>query len=413
MAIKKIDIGKLKSGMVLADNVYGEIKGNKVLLMAKNTLISNDGQVRRLIDGNIKFVEIDTDRGADTFLSLTQQKKWDDVVKETKDVKTVDQLLSRHISNFINSVTTTIMKTHTSRLYINEEPVSSIIKEMIIFVENHTDILLAMIRLKSLNEYTFNHSINTTVLCISIANSLGFKYNDIVRFATGTFLADVGMSSYPSKMVSRPSGLAKKEIEEIQKHPAYAVEFLKKNGIDDPLIEAIILQHHERFDGSGYPYGLKDEEIHPISKLFAIADVYVAMTSSRPHRPGIPPHMVLGEIHKMSGTLFDPKMKDYFIKHVGVYPAGNMVELTSGNVAIVVSQNKSDPLRPLVIVFQKARKLSASSAGISAQRDLLSIKRGAWELVDLSTDDGRFGKIVRGVDHRKYNININSYLIQV
>ena len=298
-------------------------------------------------------------------------------------------------------------------MIINEEPASSIIKELLVFVENNTDILLALIRLKGINEYTFNHSVNTTVLCISLASTLGFKYQDIVRFAQGTFMADIGMTSFQKKMISRPSGLSKKEIDEIKKHPILAVDFLKKVGVDDSLIDIIILQHHERFDGSGYPYGLKGDEIHPISKLFAIVDVYIAMTSSRPQRPGIPPHMVLGEIHKLSGTHFDPRMKDFFIKKIGVYPTGSLVEMTSGHVGIVVSQNKTDPLRPVVIVFQKQKKLSGGSAGISARPDIISMSRVTWEVVDLSNADESIGKIRRGLDHREYHLNPNTYLLQL
>ena len=413
MAIKKIEIGKLKIGMVIASPVFVERKGRNVLLMNENTYIASDHQVRRLLDENVQFVEIDTDKGADTITTLDRQKKWDDMKSEKTDTKAMDSLLSRHINALIGAVTNTIMKTPTSRMIINDEPASSIIKELLVFVENNTDILLSLIRLKAINEYTFNHSVNTTVLCISLAGTLGFKYKDIVRFAQGTFLADIGMTSFPSKMMSRPSGLTKKEIDEIKKHPILAVDFLKKVGVDDSLIEIIIIQHHERFDGSGYPYGLQGDEIHPISKLFAIVDVYVAMTSTRPQRPGIPPHIVLGEIHKLSGTHFDPRMKDFFIKQVGIFPTGNLVELTSGHVGIVVSQNKADPLRPVAIVFQKHKKLTGPSTGISAKPDIIAMSRGAWEVVDLSNADESIGKIRRGLDHREYHLNPNTYLLQL
>ncbi len=413
MAIKRIDIGKLKTGMVIATPVFIERKGRNVLLMNENTYIASEHQIRRLLNEDVKWVEIDTDKGADTITTLDRQKKWEELRTAKTDTKAMDSLLSRHINALLSAVTGTIMKTPTSNMIISEEPAASIIKELLVFVENNTDILLALVRLKGLNEYTFNHSVNTTVLCISLASSLGFKYKDIVRFAQGAFFANIGMTSFPSKMISRPSGLSKKEIDEIKKHPILAVDFLKKVGVNDNLVEIIILQHHERFDGSGYPYGLKGDEIHPISKLFAIADVYIAMTSSRPQRPGIPPHMVLGEIHKLSGTHFDPRMKDFFIKQVGVYPTGSLVELTSGHVGIVVSQNKTDPLRPVALVFQKQKKLSSGSAGISSRPDIISMSRTAWEVVDLANTDESKGKIKRGLDHREYNLNPNTYLLQL
>lgn len=409
--IKKIDIRKLQVGMSLAQPAYRTQGGNKVLLLPYNTLISNELQIRRLIDAGITSIEIDTDKGADTFLSLVAQRKWEELVKDNKYINTSELLLARHTKTFINSFTNTILKTHISRIQINEGPIASIIKDVILFVENNSDVLMSLIRLKSINDYTFRHSVNTTVLCISLAHALGFKYSDIVRFASGTLLADIGMTSYPSRMIKRPSGLAKREIEEIKKHPLYAVEFLEKIGINDPFIETIILQHHERYDGSGYPIGIRGDDIHPISKLFSITDVYVAMTSPRPHRAGIPPHMVLSEIHGFSGTLFDPVMKDFFIKHIGVYPAGNMVELTKGGIALVVNQNRSEPLLPLVIIFKKRKKINRGRYSKTKDDDFI-ISRGSWDLVDLSKDKS-LGKIKRGLDHRRFNINPNSYLLQV
>ena len=175
----------------------------------------------------------------------------------------------------------------------------------------------------------------------------------------------------------------------------------------------MIIQHHERFDGTGYPYGLKGDEIHSISKIFAIADVYTAMTSQRPQRPGIPPHMVLAEILRMSGTLYDPKMSKYFIKYIGVFPVGNMVELTSDRLAIVASQNKSDPLRPVVVLFTTKKKIKTSEK-IKDDSDVkYTLSRGKWELVDLAKEGYKFGKIKRGLDHRKYRINPVSYLDKI
>ena len=267
--------------------------------------------------------------------------------------------------------------------------------------------------MKSTNEYTYSHSINVTVMCVSIGNTLGFNFTDITRFGIGTLLADLGMSNYPASIIRRPSGLSRKEKEQIRKHPQYTLEFIKKNGINDSLIEKVILQHHERFDGSGYPEGLKGDEIHPISKLFAIADVYIAMTSIRPHRSGIPPHMVLADTLKKSGTLFDPKITKLFIKHIGVFPVGNLVELTSGRVGFVAAPNKSNPLKPVVILFQSKKKLSYSEKMKNEDDVDYTINRGKWELTDLSKGNGEFGQIKRGLDHRRYGLNPDSFLDQL
>jgi len=412
MAIKKIDIGKLRIGMTLANPIFGEIKKKRVMLLHAGSTIENESQLRHLKAAGVKTVEIDTASGKDTFLSLLDQKSWNDISKTKRDGKSSEALISRYLENFTSAVTNFISNNFTSRTLIRNEIVASLMKEIILFVENNIDVLIAMVRLKGIAEFTFAHSVNTTVLCLSVATSLKLNYTDIKRFGTGVLLADLGMTSFPSRMILRPSGFSKKEVEELHKHPRYTVDFLKKNGIGDPFIETVIIQHHERFDGTGYPKGLKGDEIHAISKLFAIADVYNAMTSTRPHRQGIPPHIVNAEILGQAGTKYDPKITKIFIKHVGVFPVGNMVELTSGRLGLVADQNTKDPLRPLVIIFHTKKKIKTLDK-TKTDEPGVTITRGNWQLVDLATDDGRFGKIRRGLDHRLYNINPDYYLSQV
>ncbi|MFC1650472.1 HD-GYP domain-containing protein [Candidatus Latescibacterota bacterium] len=410
MALKKIDIRKLEVGMHIIDPIYIKVNNNTVLLMPDNTLIVSEGQIRRLIDAEVTTVTIDTDKGTDTFQSLLSQKKWDDVA--TGDSSAANLLLGRHITSFVDSFTTIVTTSVTSRILIGDNRITNILKEILQKIQDNTDVLMAMIRLKSVNEYTYTHSVNVTVMGVAFAIKLGFNKTDIIRFGTGVLLADLGMTSFSSSILRRPSGLSKIEKEEIKKHPFHSVEFLKKNGIEDSLIETIIIQHHERYDGTGYPKGLKGEEIHSISKLFSIIDVYLAMTSQRPQRAGIPPHMVLADILRNSGTLYDPKMSKYFIKFIGVFPVGNMVELTTERLAIVASQNNQDPLRPVIILFTTKKKISVSSK-MKDDSPKYTIARGQWELVDLAHEGAKYGKIKRGIDHRQYRLNPISYLDQV
>ena len=413
MPIKRIDIRKLKTGMCVAVPVYQERNGRRVLLIAANTVITNDTQLQHIIKSGITSVEIDTDKGTDTFTTLLQQKKWDDIKSTTKDPSVTEAIVTRYQQAFVNAVGNTTTRNVTSRVLLGEGRVALVLRDILESIQANVDLLIAMNRLRTLNEYTFDHSVNVTVLCISIGIELGINVNDVVRFGTGTLLADIGMTNYPAALTRRPAGLSRKEREEIQKHPIYTMEFLHGIGIDDKVIEKAILQHHERFDGSGYPNGLKGEEIHSLSRLFAIADVYIAMTSSRPQRSGNPPHLALTEIHGKSGILFDPAMARVFIKHVGVFPVGNMVELTSGRFAIVASLNKNDPLRPVAILFNAKKKLTASIHGASSTEDNFILSVGRWDLVDLASEGAEFGRIKRGVDHRKFNIKPQFYLEQV
>ena len=411
MPIKRIDISKLKTGMSLANPVYAERDRRRVLLLTNNTLITNELQIKRLMNAGIQTVEIDTDRGIDTFHTLLEQKRWEEIAQLAKSTGTTEAIISRHIDTFINSITTTVSKNITSRNVIREDPINALFKDIIYFIEDHIDLLLALVRLKTASEYTFSHAVNTTILSISLANYIKLSYPDIKRLGLGAMLADLGMTSYPSRMIKRPSGLSKKELVEIKKHPLYTLQFLEKIGISDYLIETLIIQHHERYDGTGYPNGLQGDELHTISKLFSITDVYDAMTSTRPHRIGLPPHMVLAEILKMSGTLFDPQLAKIFIKHIGVFPVGSMVELTSGRFALVAGLNKSEPLKPPVIIFSTRKTYFSDTS--NDRYSNISISRGNWELVDLASEGAMYGRIRRGLDHRKFHVNPEYYLKHV
>lgn len=413
MPFKKIVIGKLQVGMNISRPIYINTDGKNVLLMSENTLIRNELQKRRLIDAGIQTVEIDTDKGIDTIKSLLNQQKWTDLVGSLKDQGISETMLSRHIQKFVATFTGVISKNYTSRMLISDTRVAYILKEVLKFVRSNTDLLMSLIRLNAINKYTFSHSVNVTVMLISLAQKLKLDSAHIARLSTGALVADIGMTNFPPTMIRRPSGLSKKELQEIEKHPEFTLQFLDKVGIHDDLIETLVLQHHERYDGSGYPKGLKGDELHPASKLFAIADVYIAMTSPRPHRSGLPPHMVHAHILEKSGILFDPAIAKLFIRHIGVFPAGNMVELTNGDYALVAVPNKKDPLRPVVILFKTKKKLRKAEKIKNHDDGDVTIVRNQWKLVDLTAGNGNFGRIKRGLDHRTLGIKPNSYLDQI
>jgi HD-GYP domain-containing protein (c-di-GMP phosphodiesterase class II) len=413
MPVKRIDIRKLKVGMCIASPIYVEKNGRRVLLFAENSLVINEGQIRRILDAGKAAVDIDTNKGIDTFITLNRQRKWEELKKTLTDPNLTEALINRQSDAFITSISTILTRSVTSRVFLGENRVALILRDIVDSIHSNVDLLFALARLRTHSAYTYSHSINVTVLSISLGIELGMNVNDITRFGMGALLADLGMTTYPSALTKRPSGLTNKEKIEIRKHPLYAVEFLQKVGIDDKVIEKAVLQHHERYNGSGYPHGLMGEDISPLSRLFAIADVYIAMTSPRPHRSGYPPHAVLAEILQMSGTLYDPAMTEVFIKHIGVFPVGNMVELTSGRFAIVASANRNDPLRPVVIIFNAKRKLSVRESTTLEDEDSYILSVGRLELVDLAREGAEFGKIKRGVDHRKFRIKPHYYLEKV
>ena len=375
--------------------------------MAADTLIINDIQIQRLFEAGVPKVDIDTDKGIDTFITLNHTN----IKVNEAEVGIPKAIIERHIDTLISSFTNEVSNSITSRTLIGENKVALALKSVLAIVKDNVNLLMALIRLRTMSEYTYIHTVNVTTICIALGAHLKIGMQDIIRFGCGAIIADLGMTNFPSNMIRRPSGLTRQEKEVLKRHPIYSVEFMQKAGILDPIVEKAVLQHHERFDGTGYPHGLRGEEIGPLSSLFAIADVYDAMISPRPHRQGCPAHMALSEILRYSGTLYDPEMAELFIHKMGVFPVGTMVELTSGRFAIVVSPNRIDPLRPVVMLFETKKKLNISDTISYQEEDNFIFKINSNDLVDLFSKEGDvFGKIRRGIDYRKLRIKPSFYL---
>jgi HD-GYP domain-containing protein (c-di-GMP phosphodiesterase class II) len=201
---------------------------------------------------------------------------------------------------------------------------------------------------KRYDAYTFTHMVNVSVLSVLIGMQLGLDKKDLVDLGQGGLLHDTGKTKVPISIINKNGRLDQEELKEIQKHPVYGQEILLESGITEEGILAPVIQHHEKIDGSGYPYGLKDESIHFFAKIAAVADIYDALTTVRSYKKAMIPYKAVSIILSMVKH-FDPKVIKAFINLVGLYPVGTVLELSNGNIAVVIETNVSSPLRPIVM----------------------------------------------------------------
>lgn len=225
------------------------------------------------------------------------------------------------------------------------------IKQMIDDLLTSHDILGSLIDIQSYDTYTFHHSINTTIIALIIGIASGYRENRLLELGMGVMMHDVGKIWIPVSILNKKEKLTDEEFEIIRQHPVYGYEILKK-GQDFNLLSAhIALQHQEKWDGSGYPRGLKGAEIHEYGRIAAVADVYEALTSKRVYRKAVPPNVAYEYIIANSGTHFEPQVVRSFSRHIAVYPNGAGVVLSNGQKGNVVKQNRSFPNRPYVRIF--------------------------------------------------------------
>ncbi|MCI1965033.1 MAG: HD-GYP domain-containing protein [Oscillospiraceae bacterium] len=223
--------------------------------------------------------------------------------------------------------------------------VHSIVEEII----KNRNIMVNMVDLKSYDNYTYYHSVNVGVLSIVVGVALGMDTISLYKLGLGALLHDIGKVFVDKKIIDKSGPLTPEEFAEVKKHPPLGYEYLRDSGFDLPMSSLIsILQHHERLDGSGYPYGMSCERIHQFSRIIAIADVFDAMTSDRPYRKAMMPSDVIEFLMGGAGKLFDAKYVSLFIKKVAAFPLGTCVQLSNGCSAIVVKNYEDCCLRPKV-----------------------------------------------------------------
>jgi len=224
------------------------------------------------------------------------------------------------------------------------------------------DVLGNLTEIQGFDDYTFHHSVNTTIIALVLGIASGYSEQKLIELGMGVLMHDVGKIKIPEKILNKKTPLTEAEFEEIKHHTTYGFDILRKNNDLSLLSAHVAFQHHEKWDGSGYPRGLKGSEIHEYGKLAAIADVYEALTSRRVYRCAIEPNDAYEYIIAQSNMHFDPRILQVFTKHIAVYPSGSGILLSNGQRGNVIKQNPAFPNRPFVRVFyQNEEALAAPS----------------------------------------------------
>jgi putative nucleotidyltransferase with HDIG domain len=206
------------------------------------------------------------------------------------------------------------------------------------------------------DNYVFTHSLNVTLYSLSIGLKLGLSQKDLEILGLGGILHDIGKILVPNEILFKPGKLSSDEFSEMKRHATYGYDILRKMQSIPLLVAHCAFQHHERLNGSGYPRGIKTEDIHLFGKILAVADVFDAVTSHRIYRSAMLPHEGLEILYAGSGTLYEPAIIEAFRKSVAIYPFGLMVTLSDGSKGIVVGQNKDLTERPIIRVVEAEGK---------------------------------------------------------
>lgn len=236
------------------------------------------------------------------------------------------------------------------------------VESLVQSVVRNPDALSWLTKLKQLDGYTYSHSMAVCVLSLTIGRHLGLQIELLNDLGMGALFQDIGKLRIPAQLLEKQEPLEMNERQTIARHVELSVGLLK-NGTDFPSAALeIVRTHHERYDGSGYPAGLKADAISPLGTIAGIADTYEAMINIRPYRPALNSFEALTELYEMRDKLFATAMIENLIQCVGVFPIGCFVELNTRHIGVVVSRNRIHQLKPrvMVLIDPKGNKLPTS-----------------------------------------------------
>lgn len=234
---------------------------------------------------------------------------------------------------------------------LNMEAVSEVVGSLVDSILRNPDALTSLTRLKQFDEYTFFHSVNTSTLALSVGRYLGFARSSLLQLGTGMLLHDIGKTQIPVDLLNKPGRYEAHEFEVMKQHVMRGAEILSNTtGLTDMFLKPT-LEHHERVDGTGYPYHRPKTDISQFGLIAAIVDIYDAVTSDRCYHKGKTPHDTLQLLYRLgSQGHVDGTLVQQFVQVVGVYPVGSCVLLNTMETAIVKQFNHHAPIRPLVVL---------------------------------------------------------------
>ncbi len=229
--------------------------------------------------------------------------------------------------------------------------VANLVDDISQSVARNASALISLARLKTADDYTYMHSVAVCAMMIALARQMNLADEQVRSAGVAGLLHDVGKMLVPGEVLNKPGKLTDAEFTVIKAHPAKGHQFLIDSNNIDPMALDVCLHHHERVDGTGYPKGLKGQEISLFAKMGAVCDVYDAITSNRPYKEGWDPAESLRQMGRWTSGHFDPVVFQAFARTLGIYPVGSLVRLNTGQIGVVTEQSKDAPTMPMLKVF--------------------------------------------------------------
>lgn len=344
--MRRIEISNCEPGMILGKAIFN---GNLTLLESGALLTKS--YIERLKDLGVTEVYIEDEISKDLVIQ--------DVVEEST---------RREAVAFIKES----MDNYTSMEFLNTAEAIAIVNGILDEILSLDDILVNLMDIKLRDMYTYSHCVNVCILSIITGIKLNLSLDQLKELGVGALLHDIGKIMIPQEILLKKAALSSVEYEVIKEHSFHGYKILKKLPLISEASARVALEHHERFDGKGYPSGLHNDQIHIYSRIVAITDIFDSLTSDRIYRKKISVNTAIEYLTVIASPTLDSQVLNCFIQFIPPYPVGTGVILNNGEKGVVINLNKYYPTRPVVrVVFNSdgSKKTFYEEVNLAERKD--------------------------------------------
>lgn len=408
--LKKIAASQLRVGMYVHELCSSWID---TPFWQKSFKLASQDEVNKILSSKIKEAWIDTSKGVDVagvavvVETASEHLEAIEVVAESSAAPALREVVATSMDEELGRASRIVNRSREA-VYsmfsearmgkaVDVESAQSLVEEISESVMRNPGALIGLARLKTKDDYTYMHSVAVCALMVALARQLGLNDEQAREAGLAGLLHDIGKMAIDSDILNKPGRLTDAEFSAVKSHPGAGFKMLMESANVSQIALDVCLHHHEKIDGTGYPKGLKGDQISLYARMGAICDVYDAITSNRPYKQGWCPAESLRKMAEWANGHFDEKIFQAFVKSIGIYPVGTLVRMDSGRLGVVVEQQpQKSLLAPKIRVF-------------------FSIKSMTYivpELLDLSRP-GVADKIISREDAAKWGLkDINRYWLE-
>ena len=363
--LKKINVEHLRAGMHL-HGLCGSWMDHP--FWRTKFVIKDADEIRLIVDSGIKEVWIDVEKGIDAPAAAESSQEVaagvaaasaNEAAAATphqapppKRVAMAEEV--QRAARICTSAKTAIVSMFSEVRMgkaISGQAAGELVDEISSSVMRNPGALISLARLKTADDYTYMHSVAVCALMVALAGRLGCDETQTREAGMSGLLHDLGKAMMPMEVLNKPGKLTDEEFRIIRGHPEEGHRLLVEGGTVGAVPLDVVLHHHEKTDGSGYPHHLKDEQISVFAKMGAVCDVYDAITSNRPYKAGWDPAESIKKMTEWCTGHFDARIFQAFVKSIGIYPVGSLVRMSSGRLGVVTEQSERSLLTPRIKVF--------------------------------------------------------------